>query len=114
MTVPLNHMPRTLVAVNRQGRLTLPADVRRRLGIGEGSQLEVRVQDRSIELRPTAVVPEEDRWAYTSEALASLKRALSDIKAGYVFELSETDLLRGKYPKRAGGAPSSPRKPRKR
>jgi AbrB family looped-hinge helix DNA binding protein len=107
-------MPRTLVAVNRQGRLTLPADVRRQLGIGEGSQLEVRVQDRSIELRPTAVVPEEDRWAYTPEALASLKRALSDIKAGYVFELSETDLLRGKYPKPADGAPSSPRKKRKR
>lgn len=107
-------MPRTFVAVNRQGRLTLPADVRRHLGIGEGSQLEVRVQDRWIELRPTAVVAEEDRWAYTPEALASLKRALSDIKAGYVFQFSETDLLRGKYPKRAGGPPSSPRKPRKR
>jgi AbrB family looped-hinge helix DNA binding protein len=107
-------VPRTFVAVNRQGRLTLPADVRRHLGIGEGSQLEVRVQDRSIELRPTAVVPEEDRWAYTPEALASLKRALSDIKAGYVFELSETDLLRGKYPKRPGNAPPSPSKARTR
>jgi AbrB family looped-hinge helix DNA binding protein len=40
-------VPRTFVAVNRQGRLTLPADIRRHLGIGEGSQLEVRVQDRS-------------------------------------------------------------------
>lgn len=107
-------MARTLVAVNRQGRLTLPADVRRLLGIGEGSQLEVRVLDRSIELRPTALVPEEDRWAYTPEALASLKRALSDIKAGYVFELSEEELMRGDYPKRPGRAPRSPRKPRKR
>jgi AbrB family looped-hinge helix DNA binding protein len=103
-----------LVAVNRQGRLTLPADVRRHLGISEGSQLEVRVQHRSIELRPTAVVPEEDRWAYTPEALASLKRALADIKAGYVFELSEQELLRGKYPKRPRRVASSPRKPRKR
>lgn len=101
------------MAVNRQGRLTLPADVRRHFGIGEGTQLEVRVQDRSIELRPTAVVPEEDRWAYTPEALASLKRALADIKAGYVFELSEAELLRGQYPKRRRVA-SSPRKPRKR
>lgn len=72
------------------------------------------MQDRSIELRLTTVVPEEDRWAYTPEALASLKRALSDIKAGYVFELSEDELLRGKYPKRAGRVLSSPRKPRKR
>ena len=107
-------MSRTLVAVNRQGRLTLPADVRRHFGLGEGSQLEVRVQDRSIELRPTAVVPEEDRWAYTPEALGSLKRALSDIKAGYMFELSEEDLLRGKYPKRHSPAASRARKSRKR
>ena len=107
-------MTRTLVAVNRQGRLTLPADVRRHLGIGEGSQLEVRVQDRSIELRPTAIVPEEDRWAYTPAALAALKHALADIKAGYVFELSEEQLLRGKYPKRSSRAPASSRKPRRR
>lgn len=107
-------MSRTLVAVNRQGRLTLPAEVRRRFGIGEGSQLEIRVQDRSIELRPTTVVPEEDRWAHTPEALASLKHALADIKAGYVFELTEEQLLRGKYPKRAGRVPTSPKKPRKR
>lgn len=72
------------------------------------------MQDRSIELRPTAVVPEEDRWAYTPEALASLKRALADIKAGYVFELSEDDLLQGKYPKRPGRVASAARKPRKR
>ena len=36
-------MPRTLIAVNEQGRVTLPADIRRRLGIGTGSQLEVKV-----------------------------------------------------------------------
>lgn len=71
------------------------------------------MQDHSIELRPTAVVPEEDRWAYTPEALGSLKRALADIKAGYVFELSEEELLRGKYPKRPGRAATSTRKPRK-
>ena len=58
-------------------------------------------------------VPEEDRWAYTPEALASLKRALDDISAGYVFELSEEQLLQGRYPKRPGDMPTSPGKPRK-
>lgn len=93
-------MSRTLVAVNHQGRLTLPAAVRRQLGISEGTQLEVSVQDHEVTLRPATVIPAEDRWAYTPEAIASLKRALSDVKAGYVFQLTEDELLKGKYPKR--------------
>ena len=107
-------MARTLVAVNRQGRITLPALVRRRLGISEGSQLEVEVRDHAIELRPTAVIPAEDSWAYTPEALASLKRALADIKAGYVFELTEDQLLRGDYPKRPGRSTAPAKRHRKR
>lgn len=93
-------MARRLVAVNRQGRLTLPVDVRRKLGIGEGSQLEVRVHGGALELRPTAVIPAEDRWAYTPEALASLKRAIADIQAGRVYRLGPRDLETGNYPRR--------------
>ena len=93
-------MTRTLVAVNRQGRITLPAAIRRRLGILEGTQLEVRADDAEVTLRPTTTIPAEDRWAYTPEALASLKRALADIKAGRVYRLSPEDLLTGNYPKR--------------
>ncbi|TMC77458.1 MAG: AbrB/MazE/SpoVT family DNA-binding domain-containing protein [Chloroflexi bacterium] len=55
----------------------LPAEIRRRLGIRTGSQLEVKVVDNAINLRPATVIPEEDRWAYTPEALASLRRALA-------------------------------------
>jgi len=45
-------------------------------------------------------IPAADRWAYTPEAIASLRRALADVKAGRIFELSEEDLLAGKFPKR--------------
>ncbi|TMG41915.1 MAG: hypothetical protein E6H94_00340 [Chloroflexi bacterium] len=45
-------------------------------------------------------IPAEDRWAYTPEAIASLRRALADVKAGRIFELSEEDLLAGEFPKR--------------
>ena len=95
-------MSRTLVAVNEQGRLTLPAEIRRRLGIRTGSQLEVKVVDNAINLRRATVVPEEDRWAYTPEALASLRRALADVKAGRVYEVTEEDVLAGRVPRRAG------------
>jgi len=93
-------MARSVVAVNRQGRITLPVDVRRRLGIGEGTQLEVKVDSDTVRLRRASLIPDEDRWAYTPAAIASLKRALADVKAGRVFELSAGTLETGKYPRR--------------
>jgi len=93
-------MTRTVVAVDRQGRLTLPVDVRRRLGIGEGTQLEFKIESNTIRLRRASTIPGEDRWAYTPAAIASLRRALADVKAGRVFELSEQALVTGNYPRR--------------
>src|SRR5437879_5684933 len=85
----MQRMARSVVAVNRQGRITLPVDVRRRLGITEGTQLEVKVESNTVQLRRASVIPDEDRWAYTPAAIASLRRALADVKAGRVFELGE-------------------------
>jgi len=83
-----------LVSVNKQGRVTLPVKARRALGITADTQLEVAVKDGALELRPAFVIPEEDRWAYTPESLASFRRALADVKAGRVFELTENQLLK--------------------
>lgn len=102
-------MARTLVAVNAQGRLTLPADVRRRLRLREGSQLEVAVEDDRITLRPAQVIPAEDAWAYTPESLAGIRRALEDVRAGRVYTVTEEDLLKGRSPRR-----ERPRAPRRR
>lgn len=78
--------------MNAQGRVTLPASARRRLGLTDGSQLEVAVDERSITLRPAKVVLAEDAWAYTPENLAGIRRALDDVKAGRVYSLSWDDL----------------------
>lgn len=94
-------MPRTFVAVNAQGRVTLPAEVRRKLHLRDGSQLEVAVDDERITLRPVQVITGEDAWAYTAESLASIRRGLEDIGAGRVYGgLTEEDLLKGRFPRR--------------
>lgn len=89
-------MGRKTVAVNAQGRITLPADARRSLGLSDGAQLEVRLEENEIRLRPVRLVIAEDAWAYTPESLASIKRSLADIAAGRVFELTTADLERGR------------------
>jgi AbrB family looped-hinge helix DNA binding protein len=89
-------MGRTTVAVNAQGRVTLPAAARRSLGLTDGAQLEVRVEDNEIRLRPARVVIAEDAWAYTPESLASIKRSLADIAAGRIVAMTTDDLERGR------------------
>lgn len=89
-------MVRSTVAVNGQGRITLPADARRSLGLTAGAELEVRVEENEIRLRPARMVIAEDAWAYTPDSLASIKRSLEDIAAGRVFALTTAELERGK------------------
>lgn len=97
-------MARSLVAVNAQGRITLPVDARRRLGLAEGARLEVTVEDDEIRLRPARLVIAEDEWAYTAESLGSIKRAIADIAAGRVYRASPEELEKTR-PRRRRSAP---------
>lgn len=50
---------RSIVSMNPTGRVTVPAEVRRELGLGDEAFFEVQVQKGAIVLRPVAVVPLE-------------------------------------------------------
>jgi bifunctional DNA-binding transcriptional regulator/antitoxin component of YhaV-PrlF toxin-antitoxin module len=45
--------------MNPTGRLTLPSDVRRALGLSGESFFEVHLEDMAIVLKPVAIVPLE-------------------------------------------------------
>jgi AbrB family looped-hinge helix DNA binding protein len=92
-------MPKSFVAVNARGRITLPADVRRQLHLAEGDRLEVAVKGDRITLRPARVVV-ADALGYTAESLRSIRRALDDVCAGRVYQASQADLLAGRLPGR--------------
>lgn len=80
----------------RGGRLTLPAEVRRELGLGDETEFEVEVdreQDALI-LRPAIVLRREDAWAYTPEHRELLARAHADSREGRVREMTEEELAK--------------------
>jgi AbrB family looped-hinge helix DNA binding protein len=81
------------ITMSPNGRLTLPAEVRRRLGLDGEIEFDVEVTERgSVTLRPVVVIPRDDAWAYTAEHLADVARALTDIREGRVRRLSDDDL----------------------
>jgi AbrB family looped-hinge helix DNA binding protein len=80
----------------RGGRLTLPAEVRRELGLGDETEFEVEVdkeQDALI-LRPAVVLRREDAWAYSPEHRELLARAHADSRERRVRQMTEEELAK--------------------
>ena len=81
------------ITMSPNGRLTLPAEVRQRLGLEGETEFDVELTERgSVTLRPVVVIPRDDAWAYAAEHLAAVARALSDIREGRVRQLADGDL----------------------
>jgi len=58
--------------IGSRGQLTLPADIRKRLGLRPGDTLLVRLEDGHIVLDPAIVLPIEQ---YTAERMAEFATA---------------------------------------
>ena len=84
----------TTVEMNPQGRVTVPAAVRKELQLEAGSRLEVEVKDGCLVLRPVVIIPREDAWLYTPENIARIERGLEDVRQGRYRTMSEEDLDR--------------------
>ena len=85
---------RTLVSMNAQGRITVPADARELLRVGADTQFEMEVTEHEMVLRPAVVIRREDAWAYTPEHLASVGRALRQVEEGRLRPASTAELGR--------------------
>ncbi len=51
-----------LVKVRRAAQITLPAEVREKLGVSEGDYLETEITDRGVLLKPISIVEREKAW----------------------------------------------------
>ena len=82
------------VTISGDGRLTLPIESRRALGIDGETELELELdlEHDVLLLRPVIVLRREDAWAYTPEHRALLARAHANSRHGRVRALSEDDL----------------------
>ena len=83
---------KTVVSMNKQGRITVPAAARRALHVEDEAQFEMEVTDDALILRPAFVIPREDAWAYTPEHLESMRRSEEDIAAGRVYRMTKAAL----------------------
>ena len=68
MTTPQQPYTREVLAVSSRGQITLPADMRRHLGIQPGGAVIIEERDGELRLKPAAVLEVE---LYTDEQIAA-------------------------------------------
>ncbi len=69
-----------VVNINGRGALTLPKDMRRRLGVRDGGQVVIEERPEGLLLRPGATFPLE---IYTDARLAEFRRNNEEALTGY-------------------------------
>lgn len=62
----------SLVKVRRAGQITLPAELRERFALEEGTYLEAEAVQGGILLKPMAVVEREQAWQHVLDAMGSV------------------------------------------
>ena len=86
---------KSLVTMNSQGSITVPAQARELLKVGPDSHFELEVTEHEMVLRPALAIRREDAWAYTPDHLASVQRALQQVKGKRTHPLFAADLVGG-------------------
>ena len=84
---------KTVVSMNSQGRLTVPAAAREALRIQGPTQFELEVTEDALILRPALVIPRDDAWAYTQEHLRRVEQARTAAREGRTRRLAEDGLI---------------------
>jgi AbrB family looped-hinge helix DNA binding protein len=79
--------------VTRHGQITLPASVRKQLGIEEGDLVQIEVEDEKAVLMPKKLVDKSQAYFWTKKWQEGEREADQDIKAGRVKSFDSVDEL---------------------
>jgi AbrB family looped-hinge helix DNA binding protein len=63
----------TIIKIRERAQITLPAEVRRALKVGEGDYLEAKVVEGGLMLKPVALVDRETARARVKEAMDTVR-----------------------------------------
>ena len=74
----------TYSRVTRHGQITLPASVRKELGVEEGDVIGIEIVDEHVVLIPKKLVDKSQSYFWTKEWQEAEREASENIKAGRV------------------------------
>ncbi len=82
-----------LSKITRHGQITLPASVRKKLGLEEGDLVEIEVTGDKAVIVPKKLVDKSQAYFWTKEWQTAEREADEDIKAGRVKSFDSVEEL---------------------
>ncbi|MGI8878312.1 MAG: AbrB/MazE/SpoVT family DNA-binding domain-containing protein [Candidatus Limnocylindria bacterium] len=82
-----------MVTLRTNGQITLPAELRDRVGARTGDVFLAEVEDDALVLRPKRLVDASQAWFWTPEWQKAEREADADIKAGRVKRFRDVEEL---------------------
>jgi len=79
--------------VTRHGQITLPASVRKELGVEEGDLVEIEIVDEKAVIMPKKLIDKSQAYFWSRKWQEAEKEAAEDIKAGRVKVFDSIDGL---------------------
>lgn len=83
----------SLTKVTRHGQITIPAALRKQVGIEEGDLVELQIVDDHIVLTPKKLIDKSQAYFWTTEWQEAERQAQADIEAGRIKEFASVDEL---------------------
>lgn len=83
----------SLTTVTRNGQITIPAELRRQVGIEEGDVIEIQAVDDHLILVPKKLIDKSQAYFWTLEWQATERGAQEDIEEGRIEEFEFVDDL---------------------
>lgn len=82
-----------LSKVTRHGQITIPAALRKQVGIEKGDLVELHAKEDHIVLMPKKLIDKSQAYFWTKEWQEAERQAQADIEAGRTKEFASVDEL---------------------
>ena len=79
--------------LNRNGQVSIPASIRRALGLKEGDELGFELEGNAVRVSPVVSIPKDQLWFYTREIQKKIQKARKEIDQGKTRSFSDPDDL---------------------
>lgn len=69
-----------MARVTRRGQVTIPKDVREKLGLREGTEVEFYIEDDTLQLRKVNLAKAIDRWTGVLQLPTEVDEYMRDLR----------------------------------
>lgn len=82
-----------LTQLRTRAQITLPKDFVKRLGLKEGDNLDIQIEDDKIVIKPVLIIDKSQAWFWSKEWQEEEKEVDEEIKAGKIKTAKNLDEL---------------------